>query len=171
VSKQEDMAAELTAIREQIESLRLRLEAPSHRESLRKTALNDHENPDQRPHSLAETGLRAPETIQEQIQRYVRNEMSDYAAEHQFGTFEEEDDFTEEDHDALPGSNFEIPDYELEPDPDMPRIEDADDSRATSVGSNDTTTVLPDGGEADPGGAAAKTPDGNPAPNPNPPPA
>lgn len=136
MSNSTKMAAELEAIREQLATLTARIDAPSHREQLRERARLDKENPDPMPHSLAEDGQSAPETIQQQIQRYVRSEMMEqYAEQHELGTFEQEDDFTEDDFDALPNSAFEVAEYELEEDPEMPRIEDADDSRAIEPGS------------------------------------
>ncbi len=126
-------AAALEAIREDIRELKLRLQQPTQREHLRERARVDKEHPDPMPHSLYESGANAPETIQQQIQRYVRQEVSAHAALDELETFDQADDFEEDNFDALPASMFEVQ-QELEDDPEMPRILDADDSRAIPQG-------------------------------------
>jgi len=119
------MADAMAEIRRDIAELRARMDAPSQRERLTALARADKETPDPTPVEIP-GGMVAPDTIQEMIQRYVRNEVSQQAAMDNLGTFEEEDDFTEDDTDDLPFSEFDVTDYELEPDPEMPPTDDAD---------------------------------------------
>ena len=127
-------AAALEAIREDIRELRDRLSAPSQRERLRAAAQADAESPDPMPHALYEDQQRGPESIQDQIQRFVRMELSAQAESHELESFAEADDFSEDDFDSLPTSIFEVNEAEMDMDPEMPRIEDADDSRAIDSG-------------------------------------
>lgn len=82
---------------------------------------DDVEILDPTPISLPE-GADVPETLQQQIQRMVRTELSKSAASAGLGTFDEEDDFEEEwDADTLPLTQYElqtmepVPGYSLEP--------------------------------------------------------
>lgn len=65
------------------------------------------EVPDPRPVSVPH-GWQRPLTLQEEIRRYIRVEMSKQAAQDGEETFEEADDFDVEDEDDL-ASPYEIP--------------------------------------------------------------
>lgn len=55
----------------------------------------------------------SPPSIREMVYEYVQGALSQQAHAEDLGTFEEEDDFEEEDPDLLDLSGFEIHDYEL----------------------------------------------------------
>ena len=97
---------------------------PSQRERLSARAL-DKEYPDPRPVALP-VGYDIPPTMTELIQQYVRHEVSQAALEDGQGSFEEEDDFTEEDHQPLPWEPYAVNEYEMEADEDMPSVEGAE---------------------------------------------
>ena len=59
----------------------------------------------------------------ELIQRYVRLEVSQQASADGHGSFDEEDDFSLEDHNPLPMEQYEVNEYQMEDDPDMPSVE------------------------------------------------
>ena len=70
-------------------------------------------------------GMETPPTMAELVQTYVAGAMSKHAAEQGLGTFEEEDDFDEEDPELLPMSAFELTpeimeDDEPGPEPETP---------------------------------------------------
>ncbi len=119
------MADSLREIRKELSALKDRMDGPTHREQLQKRAQGMKEHPDPTPVEIP-GGRDAPDTIQELIKRYVRTELSAQAADESLGTFEEEDDFTEDATDQLPFSEFEIP--ESDPDPDMPDTGEIDPS-------------------------------------------
>lgn len=73
------------------------------------------EIPDPRPLSLP-LGFKRPETLTEQVQRLIRNSMSEYAALNDAETFDESDDFDIDDDPIDP----ETP-YEMEFDPVLGR--------------------------------------------------
>ncbi len=79
----------------------------------------DKEIPDPIPVALP-VGMETPATMRELVQEYVEGAMSTYAASHKLGTFEEEDDFEEEDPELLPMSQFEITEYEMVDEPGPP---------------------------------------------------
>lgn len=53
-------------------------------------------------------GLKAPPSLEDRIRRLIRTELSRQAEEAGGGSFEEEDDFEDEDYDPLPMSPYEI---------------------------------------------------------------
>jgi len=126
------MADSLREIRGELADLRKQVERPSQRSQLTAKAREDAEHPDPTPMELP-TGLSRPESIQDMIRSYIRTELSQTALKQEFGTFEEEDDFTEDDFDQLPASLFEIAEYELEADREMPELP-ADASNLESQG-------------------------------------
>jgi len=63
----------------------------------------------------------------ELIQQYVRLEVSQAAEEQDLGTFEQEDDFEESDQEELPFEQYEVSEYEMADDPDMPVTASPDD--------------------------------------------
>ncbi len=69
-------------------------------------------------------GSEGPSSIAELVQQYVAGALSQHAAQQNFGTFEEEDDFDEEDPELLNLSGFEVTEYEFEeeipPEPEAP---------------------------------------------------
>lgn len=119
------MADSLREIREELAELRAHIFQPGHRDHIRSRA-DPKENPDPTPIEIP-GAFQTPETIQEIVQKYIRQGMSVSKEAETLGTFHEEDDFTEDDHDELPTSLFEVTDYEMEPDPEMPETEDASD--------------------------------------------
>jgi len=70
-------------------------------------------------------GYEHPPTMTDLIQRYVRLEVSQAAEADGLGSFEEEDDYSVESHDPLPMERFEVNEYSMEEDPDMPATDDA----------------------------------------------
>ena len=81
------------------------------------------EHPDPTPIALP-VGLRSPPTMQELVQQYVEGAMSTYAASHQLGTFEEEDDFEDTDDEMPPLSQFEVTEFPMEDDEKMEGVSD-----------------------------------------------
>ncbi len=88
-------------------------------------------------------GMEQPPSMRELVQEYVRSEMSQQAAEADMGTFEEEDDFDEEDEALLDLSGFEVHEFEMVdedpegvpgPDPDV-----RESGEASSEGSTPET--------------------------------
>lgn len=53
-------------------------------------------------------GMRQPPTLAEEVRRFVRQELSESASQAGSETFEEADDFTEEDPDRLPLTPYEL---------------------------------------------------------------
>ncbi len=98
---------------------------PSQRERLRGRPL-DKEHPDKTPLALP-VGYQTPPTMEEMIQMYVRHAVSDAASDQGYGTFEEEDDFGEDDQSPLPFPEYEVNEYEMEDDPDMPETAPVED--------------------------------------------
>lgn len=86
--------------------------------TIRKAQLDEkgHEIPDPTPLRLP-IGFKEPESLQSQIQRMVRGELSRAASENGFETFEESDDFEIEDDDQF---DIVTP-YEMEFDPVLGR--------------------------------------------------
>ncbi len=58
-------------------------------------------------------GFDHPPSIRELVQEYVRSEMSQQASKDDMGTFEEEDDFEEDDEALLDLSGFEVHEFEM----------------------------------------------------------
>ena len=106
---QKDDLAELLA---EFRLLRAELAQPR-RQSLIAGAISDKETPDPTPVELP-TDLYYPETLAMQIQRYVREGLSAVAADQNLGTFEEEDDFTDENPSDLPLTGFEVVEFPME---------------------------------------------------------
>lgn len=73
---------------------------------------NGHEIPDPRP-MAAPLHIRVPETLAQQIQRMVRSELSQRAADQGHETFEEADDFDVGDDEEL-SSPYELYDRNFE---------------------------------------------------------
>ncbi len=146
------MADSLREIRKELSALKDRMDGPTHRQQLAKRAQGMKEHPDPTPVEIP-GGRDAPDTIQELIKRYVRTELSAQASDQSLGTFEEEDDFTEDATDQLPFSEFEIPDSE--PDLDMPDVGDLDPSQADTSPPSDPPPVdgEPEGDPPAPPGA------------------
>lgn len=67
---------------------------------------NGHEVPDPRPMQIP-AGFKRPETLQEQVQRLIRGEMSRRAAEQGMETFEESEDFDIDDDAMDPRTPYE----------------------------------------------------------------
>ncbi len=144
------LADQLAEIRGELAEMRKFLFQPTNGQTVREAARRDAEHPDPTPIEIP-GGQMAPDTVQQLIQRYVQMEHSRLDDEN-LGPFEEEEDFAEDDTDHLPDSLFEINEYELEPDPDMPEVLDA--SKLT-VSTQDAPPVDP--------------PPAEPAPPPEPP--
>lgn len=79
-----------------------------------------------KPHVLA-GGLKRPPTLQEQIQRLVRKNLSDQVAAQGHETFEEADDFdVQDDFEIEPTSKYEMMEEEfLQPEPEPTKVEAA----------------------------------------------
>ncbi len=85
----------------------------------------DKEHPDKTPVSMP-VGFETPPTMTELIQQYVRHEVSQAASANDQGTFEEEDDFSLDEHYPLPFEKFDVNEYSMSDDPEMPPITDPD---------------------------------------------
>lgn len=114
---------------------------------------NRKEIPDPRPVAVP-VGYRRPLTLQEEIKRFVRAELSQVAQAHELETFEEADDFdVDEDPELI--SPYEIP----EAAPEWPGGEkdvDADGPRSPSERSEpEPGSDDPGGNGNDPGGSTA----------------
>lgn len=70
------------------------------------------EHPDPIPIALP-VGMETPPTMRELVQEYVEGALSKHAASQQLGTFKEEDDFEEDDHDLLPMSQYEVHEFDM----------------------------------------------------------
>lgn len=86
-----------------------------------------HEFPDPTPVEMP-LGFRRPPTLQEEIQRIVRIQMSQQAQEHGFESFEEADDF-EVDDDPDPLSAYEV----LEMAPEGPTASETESGRPVAT--------------------------------------
>lgn len=102
---------DVAELREEIRQLREMLTG-SRRELLAAQARGQKERVNTRPVELP-VNLQRPRTMEELVQRYVQGAMSQWAAEHKMGTFEEEDDFEEVDPDTLPNFPFAIVEYAM----------------------------------------------------------
>ncbi len=58
-------------------------------------------------------GMESPPSMRELVQEYVRTELSQHASDTDMGTFEEEDDFEEDDPALLDLSGFEVHEFEM----------------------------------------------------------
>lgn len=85
----------------------------SRRERLRDAQGDGREHPDPTPHHLALDDERPP-TLAELVQRYVRDEVSQQAQADGFETWEEADDFTEDDPEELPFTPYVLSEHQLE---------------------------------------------------------
>ncbi len=70
------------------------------------------EVPDPIPLELP-VGYEQPPSMQELVQQYVRETLSDDAAASDMGTFEEEDDFEVDDENLLDLSGYEVHEFEM----------------------------------------------------------
>lgn len=138
-----------TEVRQQLSQLGelLRL---SRRERLQKRFSDTaREHPDPTPVEVP-LGYRAPPTLREQMQMYIREELSAKAAQAGLGTFEEENDFEPEDADEIPLSGYEVFEFEEDPSSDLSLAERAE--RAPGAGS-----AIPGGEAADEPAEPAET--------------
>lgn len=110
------------------------------------------EIPDPRPVAVP-AGMRRPLTIQEEIKRAIRAEMSQVAADQGFETFEEADDF-EVDEDPELSSPYEIveaapewPGGVKDVDADPPGKPDASRKAQDAPGSSESASTSPDTSE------------------------
>ena len=90
------------------------------------------EVPDTTPLSIP-VGYETPPTMTELIQRYVRLEVSQQASADGDGTFQEEDDFSEDEHYPLPFTPFDVNALPMEADPDMPPAAPVEDPPSDDV--------------------------------------
>lgn len=106
-----------------------------------------YEDPDQRPVDWP-LNLKRPLTIQEEIQRFVRVEMSQRAQEHGHESFEEADDFDVEDEDEWQ-SPYELMEMQEErPIPAEPVVaaqQKEETSSGVSPSDEKPSSVLPTG--------------------------
>lgn len=106
----------------------------SRRERLDAVRQGRREHPDPTPVEVP-IGYRAPPTLREQMQMYIREELSAQAARSGLGTFDEENDFEPEDPDEIGLTGYESFEFEEDPASDLARAEQAEgppaaDSRA-----------------------------------------
>jgi len=118
------LADAIEKINAKLDVLQGRMDAPS---PARAAAAGDKETVDPVPQEMPVGFHDQAPGMEELVKRYVRNEISMQAQADDLGTFEEEDDFTEDDYEELPLGQFDVTEYEMEDDSDMPRILDADE--------------------------------------------
>ncbi len=106
------VATELAALRAELAELKAQFRT-SRRERIQ-TRPSGKEVPDPRPVEIPVNISRGPPSVAELVQGYVAGEMSQWAAAQDLGTFEDEDDFDEEDPEVLDLSGFEVTEYEME---------------------------------------------------------
>lgn len=102
----------------------------------------DKEKIDPTPVELAE--LAPPPSLKEELQRYIRLELSRMAEAQGHGSFEDEDDFEEENEEPLPLSQYELtdmieelpPEASADPPPEAaePKKEDSEPPRSDEQG-------------------------------------
>lgn len=109
------------------------------RERLNLARPDGREHPDPTPIELP-IGYEHPPTLREQMQRYIREELSVQAAETGLGTFEEENDFEPEDPEEVQLSGYEVHEYEFVEEPASPLREDPE---GTELGAQDGRTPTP----------------------------
>lgn len=124
---QAQLAEELRALRE--------LFSIPRRDLVTAGAASDYEKVDPRPLEPP-VDLEEPLTLTEMVRQQVRQEISQQAAEAGLGTFEEEDDFEEEDPDLLQATPWELTDEELHTPFEFPQ-EEPDHSPADQGGEAD----------------------------------
>ncbi len=102
------------SVADELAKLRSLLERP------RRVAIQERvsapEVPDPVPLELP-IGMGGPPSMRELVQEYVRGAMSQYAEEHELGTFEQEDDFEEENPELLDLSGYEVHEFEMVDEP------------------------------------------------------
>lgn len=103
-------------------------------------------------------GYQQPLTLQEEMRRFIREEISRAAQEGGAGTFEEEDDFDVDDDDDLPLSEYELTELQSEvplekkvktPPPAKPPDDAAPQAQPPPVVSSDDKAVPPSAGGPD----------------------
>ncbi len=109
------VAAEMKAFREATEELRRALLRP--RRELINDRVNAGEVPDPVPLELP-VGFGEEPSMRSMVQEMVRGELSQYAADHEMGTFAEEDDFEEENPELLDLSGYEVHEFGMVPEED-----------------------------------------------------
>lgn len=141
-------------ILEELRALRKLQEAPPHRRELHSAAAAaDHEIADTTPMEIPIQFQGGPSTSQI-IQDMVRQEVSQWAREENLGTFQEEDDFEEEDPDLISMTQFELTEYQMEDDvpvedasppfdPDEPRDTSPDPAPAEGASPPETEASKP----------------------------
>lgn len=119
-----DASKEIALLREELAELRREM-AISRRERINARA-PDKEVPDPKPIAIP-IAMQTPPTMAELVQKYVAGALSEQAASQQMGTFEEEDDFEEEDPELLALSLFELNAQQMEdevlPEPSRKRLQ------------------------------------------------
>ena len=98
-------------------------------------------------------GPPGPVPMAEQIQAMIREEISVQAAEQDMGTFEQEDDFVEEDADLFLLSGFEVTEVPMEeeipvedasPPPESPQDESNSEAPASATPPTDAPASVPE---------------------------
>ena len=112
----------------------------------------DKEVPDLTPVALP-IGYDRPSTMEEMVQKYVRQEVSAQAQDMGYGSFQEEDDFEPEDPSELPLTGYEVTEFAMEDEqvPETPKTEAEAPEPAEAVSA-----------PAEPPPAEAKTPQATP---------
>ena len=95
-------------------------------------------------------GYETPPTMTELIQRYVRLEVSQAASENNQGTFDEEDDFELVEHSPLPFEQYQVNEYKMSEDPDMPTTAPVEDPPPVASGDDDAAPAASPSAATDP---------------------
>jgi len=113
------MMGELKSIRELLEQVAGRFVRRSRRTALAETAQGMYDPADPMPMEIP-LGMELPESLDLKIQRLVAHGLAGYARDNAKGTFQEEDDFSEDDPELLPVSAFQLTDFQMEEEGDQP---------------------------------------------------
>ena len=149
-------------VRQQLEALG-GLFRQSRRERLSGARIGDgKEHPDPTPVEMP-LDYDRPYSMQELVQRYIRQELSAQANAVGLGTFEEENDFTPEDPEEIVLTGYEVHEYDFIEDPVSPLVGDPDaqGDEGGSTGTGSVEISPPRGSEAHHLGARA--PKGRPS--------
>lgn len=111
------------------------------------------EHPDPTPIEVP-IGYKHPPTLREQMQMYIREELSVQAKAQGLGSFDEENDFEAEDPDIIPLSGYEVHEYQFDEEPGSPLRDDPEFSPAEPSAVDAPSPSNVDGpGDAPPGAA------------------
>lgn len=151
-------------VRQQLAELGERLRR-GRRERLHAELPDGKEYPDPTPMELP-IGYERPLTLQEMLQKQIREVVSAQAAQVGLGTFEEENDFEPEDPDEIMLSGYEVHEYEFVEEPGSPLRDDPDSPLAEPSSSAPRGAEAPSGAVQEPPAGGEQTEPATPGPGP-----